>query len=216
MQALPGLSFDTLNTLQGSIGNAAIGRMVRASNVATAERPTPVSEDTQDAIDAERSGGEAMAGGVRVHSGPPADNLTRSLNANAFTQGRDVFLGANAGRETLAHEMTHVGQGAPTSGAVMREPTIPAPVSDPEAQPGASMGPEGGEVRYVDRLPTIGEPGVRYIVKSVAQKQAEKRYNLYFAMYDKPIIVDNLDARADRGALEVDLGLVPQRPRQRP
>ena len=55
LEALPGLSYDSLNTLQGSIGNAAIGRMVRASNVATAERPTPVSPDTQDAIDAERS-----------------------------------------------------------------------------------------------------------------------------------------------------------------
>jgi hypothetical protein len=129
LEALPGLSFDTLNTLQRSIGNAAIGRLVSAGNAATAEVPTPVSRETQDAIDSQRSGGQAMAGGVRVHTGPPADTLTRSLHANAFTQGRDVFLGANAGQETLAHEMAHVSQGAPASGAVMREPAAQTPAA---------------------------------------------------------------------------------------
>lgn len=55
--------------------------------------------------------------GVRVHVGSQADALNRALNARAFTTGRDVFFrhgayspGTSAGRELLAHELTHVVQ----------------------------------------------------------------------------------------------------------
>ncbi len=74
-------------------------------------------------------------GDVRVHTDPSADQASRALGANAFTVGRDVFFreGAYApnsdrGRETLAHELTHVAQqpaSAPPS------PDRPLPVSEP-------------------------------------------------------------------------------------
>src|SRR5262249_17975831 len=55
--------------------------------------------------------------GVRVHTGAQADQLNRVLQARAFTTGRDIFLrrgeytpGGRAGRELLAHELTHVVQ----------------------------------------------------------------------------------------------------------
>jgi hypothetical protein len=220
-----------LMSLQGSIGNAAVGRMLQARGVATAERPTPVSAGTQRAIESQRGDGEVLdselrgemetltgAGmdGVRLHSGPPADALTRSLGANAFTQGRDVFLSAgrdpstHAGRATLGHEATHVAQGSPSAGSasVMMEPATDtaapsaAPPAGPaaapsgalpgvhaDAQPGATMGPEDGEVRIVERLPTIGEPGVRYIVQP-----PEKRYNMTFTLYHKPVTTPELTA----------------------
>jgi hypothetical protein len=58
--------------------------------------------------------------GVRVHTGSQADNLNRSLNARAFTVGRDVFFGqgeynpgSSGGQKLIAHELTHtVQQGA--------------------------------------------------------------------------------------------------------
>jgi Domain of unknown function (DUF4157) len=62
---------------------------------------------------------------VRVHDGPAADALARSVAARAFTTGRDVFFargeyrpGTPSGEGLLAHELTHVVQqrGAPASG----------------------------------------------------------------------------------------------------
>ena len=58
--------------------------------------------------------------GVRIHTGSQADNLNRSLNARAFTVGRDVFFGqgeynpgSSGGQKLIAHELTHtVQQGA--------------------------------------------------------------------------------------------------------
>jgi hypothetical protein len=58
-------------------------------------------------------------GSVRVHTGQEADSLNRSVSARAFTTGGDVFFaggqyapGSPAGRELLAHELTHVVQQA--------------------------------------------------------------------------------------------------------
>ncbi|MGS0755735.1 eCIS core domain-containing protein, partial [Roseateles sp. GG27B] len=65
---------------------------------------------------------------VRVHTGDAAASASRRLNAAAFTSGRDVFFGrgrfqpdAPAGRELIAHELTHtVQQGAATQNVVQR------------------------------------------------------------------------------------------------
>ena len=52
---------------------------------------------------------------VRLHSGPAAGELARSVHARAFTLGNSIVLGAGeTGRELLAHELTHVvQQGSP-------------------------------------------------------------------------------------------------------
>ena len=54
---------------------------------------------------------------VRVHSDTRAAHVARSVNARAFTLGRDVVFGAgqyapgmSEGRRLLAHELTHVVQ----------------------------------------------------------------------------------------------------------
>jgi len=73
---------------------------------------------------------------VRVHNDMLAASVTRSVNARAFTHGRNVVFGAGefssntlAGRKLLAHELTHVVQqnGGPTlfSTGKNSENTIP-------------------------------------------------------------------------------------------
>ncbi|MHC5743146.1 MAG: eCIS core domain-containing protein [Nostoc sp.] len=56
-------------------------------------------------------------GGVRVHTDAQSNRLNESIQARAFTTGQDVFFrqgeyspGSNAGKELLAHELTHVVQ----------------------------------------------------------------------------------------------------------
>jgi len=58
--------------------------------------------------------------GVRIHTDATADRLARSVQAKAFTTGKDIFFKqgeynprSSAGKELLAHELTHtVQQGA--------------------------------------------------------------------------------------------------------
>ncbi|MEH2281901.1 MAG: DUF4157 domain-containing protein [Nostoc sp.] len=54
---------------------------------------------------------------VRVHTDAQSDSLNQSIQARAFTTGQDVFFRqgeyspeSNAGKELLAHELTHVVQ----------------------------------------------------------------------------------------------------------
>jgi hypothetical protein len=109
-------------------------------------------------IAAERSGGSPLSAGVRrpfeqafgadlgsvrIHTGAKADRLSRSLNAQAFTTGSDIFFtkgafnpGTSSGTELLAHELTHVvQQGAASSpSAVRRKGGKDAVDAKPEAK----------------------------------------------------------------------------------
>ena len=56
-------------------------------------------------------------GDVRIHNGPQADTAAASVQARAFTLGRDVVFaagehdpGSEGGKRLLAHELTHVVQ----------------------------------------------------------------------------------------------------------
>lgn len=55
--------------------------------------------------------------GVKIHTDAQSDQLNRSIQAKAFTTGKDVFFrqgaydpGSQGGQELLAHELTHVVQ----------------------------------------------------------------------------------------------------------
>ncbi|AOX02092.1 hypothetical protein BJP34_24010 [Moorena producens PAL-8-15-08-1] len=55
--------------------------------------------------------------GVRVHSDTQSDQLNQSIQARAFTTGKDIFFrqgeynpGSRGGQELIAHELTHVVQ----------------------------------------------------------------------------------------------------------
>ena len=68
-------------------------------------------------------------GSVRLHSGPAADELARSVHARAFTLGSSIVLGSGQyapgtgdGRRLMAHELTHVvQQGGGTNETVQRK-----------------------------------------------------------------------------------------------
>ena len=120
-----------LTSLQQRIGNRAVQRIL-------AQRAGDGSFELDDATAARikgiRGGGQALEpniaqslgsamgadfGGVRVHTSPEADHLSRELGARAFTTGKDVFGREGAlnphtseGQKTTAHELTHVVQQA--------------------------------------------------------------------------------------------------------
>ncbi|MBV9772855.1 MAG: DUF4157 domain-containing protein, partial [Gemmatimonadetes bacterium] len=99
-----------------------------------------VDADVESSIRASRGAGQALDGAtrgamesafgadfgaVRIHTGPRADALNRSLAARAFTTGSDIFFregeyapGSAAGKELLAHELTHVVQQGGSADAV--------------------------------------------------------------------------------------------------
>jgi len=81
---------------------------------------------------------------VRIHNNPGAANLARSVNARAFTIGKDIVFGAGeyepqsgAGRHLLAHELAHVAQQGGTQKRVDRY----------EAGEHAQLGETGDQLR---------------------------------------------------------------------
>jgi len=94
-----------------------------------------VTDDVESQITASRNGGQPLPASeraffeprfgyqfdhVKVHTDHTANNLARDLGARAFTTGRDIYFqqgeyqpGSSAGRELLAHELTHVVQQQP-------------------------------------------------------------------------------------------------------
>ena len=76
---------------------------------------------------------------VRVHADERADRLTRSLSAQAFTVGADIFFrrgmyapASAAGQQLLAHELTHVVQ---QSGAAQSQTTAEGEDTSPGSIP---------------------------------------------------------------------------------
>lgn len=68
--------------------------------------------------------------GVKIHTGSAASSLNRQVNAQAFTEGSDIYFNegkynpeSNQGKELLAHELVHtVQQGNGVSRKVFRQP----------------------------------------------------------------------------------------------
>lgn len=145
----------SLLQLQRQYGNRYVDRVLEVARQSTEHSDVP--PDVERAIDHERGGGQPLDGGVRrqmepafgadfsrvrVHTGPEAHALNREVNAVAFTTGQDIFFrhsayepGSSAGRELLAHELTHVVQ--------QTGPGIKAKLS--VSQPGDSLEREADE-----------------------------------------------------------------------
>jgi Domain of unknown function (DUF4157)/Bacterial toxin 4 len=111
-------------------GNRAIAGLFRAAAAAD-PGGGPLDPEVGAAIEAGRGGGSPLPeavraemehhlgvdlGAVRLHTDEKAAGLNRSVAAEAFTSGTDVFfaggpdLSSSGGRELLAHELTHVAQ----------------------------------------------------------------------------------------------------------
>jgi hypothetical protein len=122
--------------LPSQIGNQAFTSLVRGGAVdrsaPKSQGAGPLDPEIGAEISTARGGGAAMAdpvrgdmeahlgadlSGVRVHTDGNADRLNRSVQAEAFTSGSDVFFKSGKyspestdGRRLLAHELTHVVQ----------------------------------------------------------------------------------------------------------
>ena len=120
----------SLLQLQRRHGNQFVGQVLRQA--AAGEHEGDGMDAIERSIDGARGAGQDMDhstrnrmegafgadfSGVRIHDDARANGLSQSLSARAFTTGRDVFFrqgeyspGTSAGRELLAHELTHVVQ----------------------------------------------------------------------------------------------------------
>ncbi len=120
----------SLLQLQRQYGNHYVERVVALARENSEHNE--VSPKVEQAIQQKRGGGQSLDsgvrhqmessfganfGGVRIHTDQQSDSLNHSLSARAFTTGQDIFFrqdayqpGSSAGRELLAHELTHVVQ----------------------------------------------------------------------------------------------------------
>lgn len=135
---LAGAPEAAVERLASSVGNQAFGVLARdGSGILPDGTAHP---DVAAAIARRRGGGAPLNeslrgkyepalgdsfGDVRIHTGPEADSLARSVSARAFTTGTDVYFAqgeyrpsSSDGGHLLGHELAHVVQqrGAPTTG----------------------------------------------------------------------------------------------------
>jgi hypothetical protein len=108
----------------------ALGDRIRARQGGGAPLALPVQRQMETGF------GHSLAD-IRIHTDSEADTLSRSVDAHAFTTGRDIFFregaynpGSPSGQHLLAHEIAHTVQQA--SGPVAATP-LPGgvAVSDP-------------------------------------------------------------------------------------
>ncbi len=85
--------------------------------------------------------------GVRIHNDPGAAQMSRDLNAQAFTHGSDIYFNSGKyetttkkGKHLLAHELTHTIQ----QGNGLRTSRIQRNVSNPQAASGNTASPPPG------------------------------------------------------------------------
>ena len=135
---------------------------------------------------------------IRLHEGTAAAALASDLGAIAFTQGRDIFLGASyrrgtaRGDQTLAHEMAHAAQGRTTGGAVQREAatetvTAVAPPTSTTSAPGteavaADATPETAAVKHYSLSTDV-------VVPADIEDKVSKMADAYYAAKKADIVI---------------------------
>jgi hypothetical protein len=143
--AQPSSARQSLLQLQQQYGNRYVQRVLALAREGAS--PVETTPEVEQSIQRARGGGQALDegvrtkmesalgadfSGVRIHADAQADSLNCSLQARAFTTGRDIFFrqgaynpGSSSGRELLAHELTHVVQ--QSGGAVQPKLMVNAP-----------------------------------------------------------------------------------------
>lgn len=139
-----------------AIGNSAVGRLLRGGEVRRSGSGRAVlDESIARAIHAKRGAGRELDpqvrtdlgrklgddfSDVRVHTDDESDALNRTVRAEAFTTGKDVFFRAgkydpasNEGRKLIAHELTHVVQQRGSSPAAELTVSDPGDASERQA-----------------------------------------------------------------------------------
>jgi hypothetical protein len=124
---------DVINAQQQA-GNQVVTRALdkKGRRESVTDEQGNLKTEISATIQGERGGGSPLPGDiakeaskkfkrkfddVRLHTDEKADQLSRKIQARAFTIGKDIFFkkgvfspGTSQGRETLVHELTHVVQ----------------------------------------------------------------------------------------------------------
>ncbi len=155
--------------LQRQVEEEEEGEEEEVSTKPAGGRRPVASADLEARVEAQRGGGQPVGesaraslephfgvdlSDVRIHADAEADEMSRQLNAKAFTTGKDVFFrsgdyqpGTTEGQKLLAHEMTHVAQqseGAPAPAA--RDTSTPTSTRAVGKAPTAATGGKGTSV----------------------------------------------------------------------
>ena len=137
-----------VESLQHAVGNAAVSQMLQG------ERLPPSIQ----AAGERRLG--ADLGDVQVHADAGASRLADSLDAEALTVGRDVFMGPGAGglettrgRKTLLHELAHTAQATGNGEASAPGVSSPGSSAEREAAAIAAGGFDGPAMRPTQSAP---------------------------------------------------------------
>jgi len=200
--------------LQRQYGNRAVQRLIQRA-LPPAQRPAPsgaqggeVSPDLEQRLQAARGGGRPLDeglgarvggalgadfSGVRVHTGPAADDLSRSLGAMAFTTGSDIFFSQGAyqpethsGQTLLAHELTHVVQqgAAISSQAPARRAAADQAAYEPGPPADESLTARGPAIQREIGTGNAAGDGVlsdmadNWTIVSVAERDGKRFYTL--------------------------------------
>lgn len=150
----------SLADLPAQMGNREFTRQVASpvQRSGGSQGAGPLDPDIESDIRSAQGGGSALddnvradmeghlgadLSGVRVHADSRGDMLSRSVQADAFTTGSDVFFrsgkyspDSSDGRKLLAHELTHVVQQG--SGQVPDESRVSHP-DDPHEREAAAV-----------------------------------------------------------------------------
>jgi hypothetical protein len=126
----PAATTETMLELQRMAGNASVGQLVARQ---AAQREEDQAVERSPVLDVVGKGGGrplepglrhemegrlgADFGDVRIHTDSPASQSAQAVNAHAYTVGSDVVFRSDRwnpdssdGKQTLAHELTHVVQ----------------------------------------------------------------------------------------------------------
>ena len=125
---------------------------------------------------------------VRVHSGEQAAEAARSVDALAFTVGRDVVFGAGQyapgstdGKRLLAHELTHVMQQQESGASLQRKASYKTTSPKMEPAGDTERALEGHYKFFVDKLTAwwISDDDVDLLLQTLRElRQIDKRYPL--------------------------------------
>ncbi|MBC7904044.1 MAG: DUF4157 domain-containing protein [Gemmatimonadaceae bacterium] len=118
---------DTLQTKpQPSQSPPTPGPSVEAGLNGSKGQGSPIAPDIRSSMN--RSFGSDF-NDVRIHTDNKAADMSREINAQAFTHGKDIYFNAgkfdpnsNQGKHLLAHELTHTIQQGSTPKNIQREP----------------------------------------------------------------------------------------------
>lgn len=145
----------------------------KEENVQRKESNGSASNDVEGKLNQSKGGGSSMSpqlrqgmesafgadfSGVKLHTGSTAAEMSKGLNAQAFTHGNDIYFNSNKfspdtnqGQKLLAHELTHTIQQGSSSAVVNRSPLVQRDCETPEENPPAAAAEEAATT--IDHAP---------------------------------------------------------------